>query len=101
MAWIARILNTYTGDSHLHATVEVGFFDDADPKNTPLPTLFLYEKAYDSMTLTTVPEFVAQLQADGAAARTQYETVNALIAQLPIGAQVVIAETPEVEDGDA
>lgn len=90
MAWTARILNvTSTGDA-LRAVVEVGFYEKSDPRNQPLPTIFMMRRAYASENLTDVPAFLALLDADGAKARTEYQKAQAVIAALPIGAEHTI-----------
>lgn len=90
MAWRARITRFIPEDTALRGKVEVGFYDDADPANSPTPTVFLHSRTYSTDELTTMAAFQQAIVTEGQTARASYNRTQAIKQQLPIGQEIAI-----------
>jgi len=59
-------------------SVTYGFYDDADPLNTPDPKVFLYSQVFSRADINTNPELQAAVVVTGVKIRKVYNRVQAI-----------------------
>jgi hypothetical protein len=74
VAWKAVI----TGASLDGPSITVGYYDDADPQNTPAPSVFLYSQTFSRGEITSDADLRQQVIATGKQIRTAYQRIQAL-----------------------
>jgi hypothetical protein len=85
MAWRYQVAGILKETNGSRVQADIKYYDDANPANTPTPSVFLHAQTFFFDPVATNAEMQSMIQQEGARARTALNRASALASSFPNG----------------